>query len=317
MKNYKILENRPELTSEQIMKGMDFAKIKTSAAIAKASLLKALIIQSVFGIIVISSCVLIYQNYKFSAHDKKQPIVVDTTKTIVATEKDSIISPKGTVTNKVPITIVESITIVNKSAHLPELPVDTTSKNSNANNNSEKYSDQSPVSNEKTSDDALAKNGEGLKNDAESKSINKLNRLTKCKLWKPKKFCDLPKGVNLSSSYDVDDAEYDYVSCQEATKNMATMKAVWVTIKTSGRSKLQLESQLKNITLVGVNNGKLLHPLMIATVADGSTFFGNKFKAKKFAAIYNGQMDFFLFFSEAEIGDKIIINNFIETIIQE
>ena len=316
MKN-KMLENRPELTNEQIMKGMDFAKIKNSAAIAKASLLKALIIKSVLGIIVISFSVLIYQNYKFSAPDKKQPIVVDTIKTIVTAEKDSIISPKGTVTNKVPITIVESTTIANKSAHLSQSPVDTTSKNVNANNNSEKYSDQSPANNEKTYDDALAKNGEHVKKGTEPKSINKLNRLTKCKLWKPKKFCDLPKGINLSSSYDVDAAEYDYVSCQEATKNMATMKAVWVTIKTSGRSKLQLESQLKNITLIGANNGKSLHPLMIAAVADGSTFFGNNFKAKKFIANYNGQMDFFLFFSEAEIGDEIIINNFIETIIQE
>ena len=41
MKNYQILENRPELTKEQLTQGMDFNKIKMNAAISTIFLLKA------------------------------------------------------------------------------------------------------------------------------------------------------------------------------------------------------------------------------------------------------------------------------------
>ncbi len=317
MKNYKILSNRPELTSEQIIKGMDFTAIAKNVIVAKASLLKSLIIKGVFGIIIVSSSVLIYHKYNLSAPVKKYTAIVDTAITTSAKEKDSLVIPQNVVINKMPISIVEKKTIANSPANSFQLTVDTASKSTNANKNSEISADQNPFINENTSGDELAKNEEKIENGVESESTNKLSRLTKCKLWKTKNFCNLPNKINLSSSYDVDAAEYDYVSCQEATKNMATMKAVWVTIKTSGRSKLQLESQLKNITLITANSGKSLHPIMIGAVADGSAFFGKNFKAKKFVAYYNGQMDFFLFFSEAEIGDKIIINNFIEAVILE
>ena len=56
---------------------------------------------------------------------------------------------------------------------------------------------------------------------------------------------------------------------------------------------------------------------MIAAVADGSKFFGEKFKAKKFVAHYYGQVDFFIFFSDADIGDTIIVKGFVEAVIQE
>lgn len=316
MKNNIILEDRPELTNEQIMLGMDFNKIKTNAALAKTALLKSLIIKGLLGIVIISSPILIYQNNKSSAPDKNQIVLVDTAKIISPTEKDSaVIQPEITI-DKTPTTNIEHKTTFNKLTPVTSISIDTSTNNATTNNSGIK-TDVNTVKKGQSQDDTLTGNSKKTEQNIKLKNNYKLNRFTKCKLWKSKNFCDLPKKANLSSSYDVDDAEYDFVSCKEATKNMATIKAVWITIDAKGRTKLQLESQLKNITLIRSGSGKSIHPLMIAAVNGGNSFFGKNFKAKKFTANYDGPLDIFLFFPEAEVDDTIIINNFIETVILE
>ena len=317
MKNNKILENRPELTTEQIKQGMDFSKIKINADLANVSVLKSIIIKGLLGIIVISSGVAIYKNYKPSISEKKQVVLYDTAKVIGAKEKDLTFTHPNASIDKGTTTITENKTRPNRQQSTYPLPTDTSKIDEATNNNLKIKTDSNTVKNNTSANDTIAKNKENISREVKSKGIYKLNRFTKCKLWKPKNFCDIPRKANLSGSCDVDAAEYDYVSCQEATKNMATMKAVWITIDVAGNTKLQLESQLKNITLIELSNGKSLHPLMIAAVKDGSNFFGENFKAKKFVANYNGKLDIFLFFSEAEVGDTIVIKNFIETVILE
>jgi hypothetical protein len=317
MEKNKILENRPELTNEQIMQGMDFNKIKNNAALAKSALLKSLIIKGLLGVIILSSAVLVFINYKPSIPEKTQTLLVDTTKINSLTEKDSLVIYTKTTIDKKTTIVVEPQTQLNNPMTVLSLQKDTSEKYITTSNNTGIKADVNIVKNETLPEDIEAKNKENMKQSVKSKSTYKLNRFTKCKLWKPKSFCDIPKKGKLSSWYDADAAEYDYVSCQEANKSMAAMKAVWITIDIKGRTKLQLESQLKNILLVKSSNGKSLNPIMIAAVADGSTFFGKNFKAKKFVANYDNQLDIFLFFSEAEIGDTIIIKNFIETVILE
>jgi hypothetical protein len=314
MKNNKILENRPELTNEQIVEGMDFNKIK-NAAIEKPAILKALVLKGLLGIIIICAGVFIYKNSKPSIPEKRQVALVDTTKMISPTEKDTLAIHTDIAIDKMPTTIIEHKTISNSSTPITMFQMDTSTINATANAGIQP--EGNIIEKNASADDTETKNNERIEHGVKTKSNYKLNRYTKCKLWKPKSFCDIPKKAKLSGSYDVDAAEYDYVSCQEATKNMTSMKAVWVTIDINGRTRLQLESQLENIELFESKNGKMIHPLMIAAVADGSTFFGKNFKAKKFVANYDGQLDIFLFFSEAEVGDTIIIKNFVEAVIQE
>lgn len=317
MKNNKILENRPELTNEQIMQGMDFSKIKNNAALAKAALLKSFIIKGLLGIIVISSGVFIYKNYTPSSHEKQQSVLHDTAKMIDITEKDSFVSHSDTTIDKKSSAIPENKTVSGHPKVAYPLSTDTNKINTITTDNTKIITDENIIKDNEPYVDTIAKNQNDADTRLKSSSNYRLNRYTKCKLWKPRSFCDIPGNAKFANSYDVDNAEYDYVSCQDADKNMAAMKAVWITINVSGRTRLQLESHLKNITLIKSVNGKLLHPVMIAAVADGSTFFGENFKAKKFVAHYNGQLDIFLFFSEAEIGDTIIINNFIKATILE
>lgn len=317
MKNNKILENRPELTGEQIMHGMDFNKIKNNAALAKSALLKSLIIKGLLGVTIISSAVLIYINYKPSIPENTQIVRVDTTKIIGPTEKDSSFIYEKTASDKKTTSVVESKTQLNNQVIANPLLRDTIEMNLTTANNTGISANVNVLKDDTLPDDIEVKNKESMKHSVKSKSTHKLNRFTKCKLWKPKNFCDIPQKAKLSTSYNVEDAEYDYVSCQDATKNMATTKAVWITVDFNGRTKLQLESQLKNIALIKSSNGKSLNPIMIAAVTDGSAFFGRNFKAKKFTANFEGQLDIFLFFSEAEIGDTIIIKNLVETVILE
>ncbi|MES2836576.1 MAG: SUMF1/EgtB/PvdO family nonheme iron enzyme [Bacteroidota bacterium] len=81
MKNFKILENRPELTKEQIMKDLDFSKIKTNASIAKTSLFKSLITKGLIGIVIVSSAVIVYKNINPSPDKNKKIVLNDSVKT--------------------------------------------------------------------------------------------------------------------------------------------------------------------------------------------------------------------------------------------
>lgn len=313
MKNNKILENRDELTKEQIMHGMDFNKIKNNAALAKSALLKSLIIKGLLGTFVISAGVFIYTNYRPSIPEKKQVALVDTVQVITSIDT-SVLHTKPAIDNT-STAINEHTTTPEGSIPISSIQLDTNTLKATTANTRIKV-DSNAVRDDASAHITETKNKENIER-GKLKSTFKLNQYTKCKLWKSKNFCDIPRKAKLSSSYTADAAEYDYVSCQEATKNMSIMKAVWITIDITGRTKLQLESQLENITLIESKNGKVSHPLMIAAVTDGSTFFGKNFKAKKFVANYDGQLDIFLFFPEAEVGDTILIKNFVKTVILE
>ena len=147
-----------------------------------------------------------------------------------------------------------------------------------------------------------------------NQKTSKVTTVKSCKIWNTKDFCNIPKTAKFAPSFDCDAVEFDYIDCLTANQ-IDNITGVWLTITTNGKSTFQIENQLKNITLIKPNNNTQ-YPLMIKVGGDNN-FWGAKFKAKKITINYNKQIDIFLFFKNAAVGDKIIINNLIEALIEQ
>lgn len=120
MEKYKIIENRPGLTSKQINEGMDFNKIKSNAALAKSSLLKVVFIKGILGVLVIAAIAIAYKNYT-KAVVKNQVV----TKTSNTTTLPKSVQPVDytTETNVKTITPVIEHTIAHKHGNSVSPPI--------------------------------------------------------------------------------------------------------------------------------------------------------------------------------------------------
>lgn len=316
MKNYKILENRPELSKEQLTHGMDFNKVKTNVTIAKTAILKSFIIKCIFGVAVISAGAFIYKLTTrpeiksnlvtlIDSTKKTSPVVVDSIMNIDKKNIESIITPKNK--DKKPLIILNSISA---SSIKTTQEIIATNKTNNP-----IVVEKEVVKNEnKQANDSIVNTQEIQIGKINNQKTSKVTRVKSCKIWNTKDFCNIPKTAKFATSFDCDGVEFDYLDCQTANQ-ISEITGVWLTIGVNEKSKLNIEDQLKNFILIKENNKKQ-YPLMIKIGADNN-FWGAKFKAKKITVNYNKQIDIFLFFKNAAAGDKIIINNLIEAIIEQ
>ena len=316
MKNYQILENRPELTKEQLTQGMDFNKIKMNAAIAKKAILKSLVIKGALGVAIICSGVFVYK-LTISSVSKNNPIVlIDSTNNLTAVANDSIVK----IDKKNNETIVDLKNEDQKSLIIPNSisasSIDTLKEiiASNKTNNLIIVEKEVVKNENKQAIDLMVNTQEMQIGKINNQKTSKVARVKCCKIWNTKDFCNIPKTVKFASSFDCDAVEFDYIDCQAANQ-IDDLTGVWLTIDVNEKSKLKIEDQLKNFILVKTNNKKQ-YPLMIK-ISGENNFWGAKFKAKKITVNYNKQIDIFLFFKNAAVGDKIIINNLIEALIEQ
>jgi hypothetical protein len=311
MKNYKILENRKELTPDQIKEGLDFNKIISNAGAVKSALLKALLMKASLGLIIISSLGVVYIKY-YSASENKQSVVthpevvlnpVKNPETIVAKDLgyNKEISINGDRPEKKSILTISKVQPEHDTAGLIKQSIP-------------KVIADSAVGKVIIVKDSLAgteKNTNPEKAVIKSKlRLNKLLQVKTCKFWNVKEFCGLPENAKFPYSINCNACEYDYISC----KDLKNAKAIWMTIAIKGNQKFSLESKFKNITITHAN-GKSSHPIAIAISND--EYLGKEFKTKTFIANYKQQMDIFLFFSEAQLGDVIIIDGQVEAVIED
>lgn len=316
MKNYQILENRPELTKEQLTQGMDFNKIKMNAAITKKAILKSLIIKGALGVAIISSGVFVYK-LTISSVSKSNPIVlIDSTKNLTAVANDSIVK----IDEKNNETIVALKNEDKKNLIIPNSisgsSIDTSKEIATTNKmNNPIIVDQETVKIEsKQTNNSITPKQEIPVSRISNQKRSKTAIVKSCKIWDSKDFCKIPKEAKFADSFDCNAVEFDYIDCLTANE-IDNITGVWLTITTNGKETFQIENQLKNITLIKPNNNTQ-YPLMIK-VGGENNFWGAKFKAKKILVHYNKQIDIFLFFKDATIGDKIIINNLIEALIEK
>ncbi len=315
MKHYKILENRPELTNEQLVQGMDFNKIKLNASIAKKAILKSLLIKGVLGIVLVSSGIFIYKQVNHSPSENKLPKPVNTISSLHITVIDSPTNPtKKPVDTNTQTKIEEkkiaviSISKLNLQIDSSKIPINTTKVETPV-----MVNEEIPTGETKSSIDSVI-SPQKTANTIKSQKLSKVDRVKSCKIWDSEDFCNTPKTAKFASSFDCDVVEFDYVNCQMANKT-DNVVAVWLTIETSENSTFQIENQLKNFVLVNSDNHKSQYPLMIKVSADNN-FLGAHLKAKKIVAKYTKQVDIFLLFKSAKVGDMLTIKNFVEATIE-
>lgn len=316
MKNYKILENRPELTKEQLTQGMDFNKIKTNAAIAKTALIKSFIFKCMLGVAVISSGAFVYKLTTrpeiksnpvkiIDSTIKTSPIAIEPIINIDKKNIERIIAPNNE--DKKTLIIPNSISTFSIDTSIEIIP-------SNKTNNPIVVENEVAKNESNQTIDSIVNAQEIKLGKLINQKTSKVTRVKSCKIWNTKDFCNIPKSAKFATSFDCDAVEFDYLDCQTANQT-SDLTGVWLTISVNEKSKLNIEDQLKNFILIKANEKKQ-YPLMIKIGADNN-FWGAKFKAKKITVNYNKQLDIFLFFKDAAVGDKIIINNLIEALIEK
>ncbi len=309
MKNYKILENRPQLTKAQLSQGMDFLKVKTNATIVKSAILKSIIIKSIIGVAVIGSGILVYNKAIFPANESKTISSMDTLKNM----NPIVIDSNSTIDNK----SNESIINIKNEIKKPSLVSNTSNDTSSEFNTSNKTINPISLNKDAISDiqviDSIGANQEIKNSQSNSQKITKSISVKSCKIWNTNNFCDFPKLAKFATSLDCDLVDFDYIDCQTVNQKN-NLVAVWLTINSNGKSSFQIESSLKNIRHVNAK-GKAQNPIMIGISGDDK-FLGPNFKARKMTVNYNKQIDVFLLFPNAKPGEKIIINNLIEALIE-
>ncbi len=155
---------------------------------------------------------------------------------------------------------------------------------------------------------------------AQSKSV------VSCKIWNPESFCDIPDSLITMPRIINADTVFAYsISCNDIDKK-ENKTAVWLTLSTKDGSSLMFVSGFKNISLINKTNDKKIHPFAILWSdftynENGKSnlhYMTSAFKTSKYKSKFSFQkkIDLILIFPNAEKGDKIIIDDFIEAEIQ-
>ncbi len=313
MENYKIFENRPELSSQELTESMNFTKLKANVAAAKMTLVKSIIIKTIFGAAIITSGMFVYNKTKVSS-PKKEPqqlaVLNDTSKnysiveakpvvdTIKKNTRETIKIDENAKVN-VPVQVLKIRAQVDTIKTATTIvPIVSTTKNCYG-TIIPKY--DSLVNEKNTKTEVIKK---------QNLSINTI--INSCKIWNTTDFCNISDAQD-KYNIECNACEFDYINCK--TLKPDEIVCVLITLTGNKKSNFKIENKLKNIRLTNVTNNKSETPIMVG-IGDDNNFYGSNFKAKKFIVTYNKQINIYLFFKNVKVGDKVIINNFIEAIIE-
>ena len=150
-------------------------------------------------------------------------------------------------------------------------------------------------------------------------SFSQSKSVIKCSIWKPTSFCNIPDSLNLPS-WRADNLTIESVQCEQLDKKN-NLIGVWIKLSKKDGSSFLLESNFKNISLVKKNNQEKISPEAILwnlAYSDKHGYISSNFKTNSFKAKFgtHKNIDLIIIFTNAEKGDKIIIDNFVEAEIQ-
>ncbi|MGZ3899821.1 MAG: hypothetical protein ACXVNM_12165 [Bacteroidia bacterium] len=316
MKHYKLIENRPELTQAQVLQGMNFAAIQNGAvlpgkALVKTTAAKTVLLKTVISIVVLTSSVFVYKEFNQSPKENKQEILLaDSSGNKL--NKDTLVvvtaPAEYTVKPHAKAIVTEAIKPEEKTV-LPIVPF-TDSKGI-----------EEPVAvtkNEEIKDPVTVKQEPVT---AKPERPFKASPNVTCTIWNTSSFCNMPVKRDPSSiSMQCDNCEFNFISCKELDKQPG-VKAVWLVISVAKKGEFKIKTAFKNFRLVR-NTGEVINPVAIGVGTGGEEakepkFFSSDFKTKKLDATFKKQIDIFLFFDNPKPGDKIFIDDFIQTVIKE
>ncbi len=148
--------------------------------------------------------------------------------------------------------------------------------------------------------------------------------IIKCRIWKTKSFCTLPDSVNVPGAVNYSNTYIKGLSCSDLDKK-ENLVGVWVTFQGKNLTMLSLTSHYENITLVRKNTQEKIHPYAYMERSkpiekDGKPQYNSKestIGTCKYELKPNKRYDVFIIFEAGQVGDKLIIDNFLETEITE
>jgi hypothetical protein len=327
MKNYKILENRAELTKEQITQGMSFATIQAGAlfpakvlagkALIKTVAAKTFIAKTVISIGIVSAVAIVYQKNNDDKPPKENALIVKES----TPSKREDITPKEVTKEQNIIKEVPSETYTKtpcRETTAEQLPAATVNPIASI---QETEPAQDIITETKKDEIIPATEVKTVACVASAKQISRQSQNAKCIMWNTNSFCNnAVSRPELSLNMECNDCEFNTVSCHDIDK-MSNIKAVWLTINVSGKGKFRIESNFKNFSLER-SNGEIAHPVAMGVGASPSDvkepkYYSSNFKATKLITTFKKQIDIFLFFENAKVGDKVKIDNFIQAEIVE
>ncbi|MES2763607.1 MAG: hypothetical protein V4677_15440 [Bacteroidota bacterium] len=312
MKNYKILEDRPELSSKELTEGMDFANIKTQVAAAKMISLKIIVFKVFLSSVIITSGLLIYKHYTSPVMNNTVTLVDPISKASETPQKSANTEANHIDSLKPEAKEIKSIIQPTKTASL----VDTIKANTISIKTTPSIVSVISVTKEATIDTVVETRIMSTYTSCINNTKQTLSKITSpktCKIWQPNDFCTITNTQPFNYTIDCDVSDYDHINC--ATVYTSEVTCVLLTLTGNGKQHLKIENKLKNIVLINAISHTSQAPIMIG-IGNDNKFLGANFKAKKFLIAYNKQIDIYLFFKKAKPGDKVIINNFIEAIIE-
>ncbi len=330
MNNYKIIESRPELTSSQIIAGMNFGVVKAGALATKVSIAgivvsKTIISKGFIAAAVMASSALVYKSYTAGNNDNAG--------TRQATEE--IVSTPGHYGNtSQKVTLQETANVANvmlKPLEAPNMACQPSNYDPSKDDKRLIYNG-APVPSVSID---TAKTQQGLQTPPvigngmteEPKvyyttSPFKASPNAKSFLWQPSSFNHNVEVVRGTLRADCNSCDFNYISgAQLDGKNY---KGVWMHVTRDKKIKFKLETSLKNISLIRTEGNKCVavHPLAIGIGGpekNGNNweYLSNKFKTNGVTYTFGDHIDFYFIFEDARAGDKLVIDNFVETLVME
>jgi hypothetical protein len=142
-------------------------------------------------------------------------------------------------------------------------------------------------------------------------------------IWEPSSFNQSVD--HAAGNFKVDcsgGCDFNYISGTELDgKNY---KGVWMQVKRDKKSKFKLETGLKNISLIRTEGNKCIAIHPVAVGIDGPqwqkkewTYISNKVKTNGATYQFGDHIDFYFVFEDVRVGDKLIIDDFVETLVVE
>ena len=152
-------------------------------------------------------------------------------------------------------------------------------------------------------------------------AFGQAREVIKCRIWKAKSFCMLPNAVNVPENVKyLVGSSVSSILCSELDKQ--NLVGIWITIREKNASELRLKNNFSNIRLIRKNTEEVLHPVAYMSrskpagkeegnpqyLSNQSTFGGECLYELKL----KGRYDLFILFEAADVGDTLIIEDFLE-----
>lgn len=345
MNNYKLIEDRPELTSSQVVAGMNFTAVKAGAIAMSAGALggkavgAGLITKGLVAVLAVTGGLAVYKNYDTYKDEYSARTQVSENQTVIQRDR-----------SKGPVLMMETIPPKNEISNSQIVPDAACRKEHDGQDESgpnttfngpyiplvnidslnaleEQSTEVAPPTNTLALNPGLTcrkagdeKSGaELLVGPKEPISDLKLSENAEAKLWKPVSLCD-PTGLKPSQvKMDCDMCDIEYTLCSYFDNKGFSVVRLRVTAP-SKRS-FDVKSQFKNIKLIR-DNSQGVNPTAVAfgEPSDGrgkGAFLKDNFKAKRMSIVFLGYVDIYLLFKDVRPGDKIVIDDFVTAQVSE